>query len=855
MATLFPVSLVAPGRWGINLQEQNWVLHPNWATSTDGLVLDDSSQLRGRGSLTAITTAPASDELLRLHNYITAAGTETVISTTATKILQSLGNLTSVGNDITPTGTPTNGFWKFINFNGKVLGWQASHTPIVWSGSGDFATITVSDGGTLPDGDVAHAAFGRVWAVDDDKQTVRYSGLLDETRWATASGAGSIDMRNVWSQGMDYVTAISSIGSNLVIFGRKHIVFYTDGSGSTVGVDPAQMYAVDIIEGTGCVARDSVVQVGEGDLLFLSELGVQSLGRVLQSKDNRLITISWQIADRLAGAVSTELNAQASSSTDVRGFVGLYTPSTGQYFLVHNNGTVEDVYVFHPDDRQADEKGRELVPITLWDTAVLTNMRGAIQLRGGNIYFTGGLANHINLYNPDSSLDNGTAGIYADYQSGWIDWANPEIESLTKLLKFVQVTVANPSDDEAVLTFKHGTDFANALDELDAAAEDADPIRNIYDVTGDIEGQYFKIGVESARFGRKLLQHILMHFKLGRIYFSHNKDGQGDPSDDDLGGGSSAPSANLQLFVVLSSDGTGDSNRLRCATSMDGVTWTARSMASVAAWTDLCYSPELNLIVAIATNTINTSPDGITWTDRTSPGNGGWRAVCWSPRLALFVAVGTLASTQRVMTSPDGITWTLRTTPAAADNTWTSVLWHDALRIFIAGSSGTITDAIMTSPDGITWTSRTTPTTGVDELVFSASMVLGVNRDVGTADGIYSLDGVVWAATESIPGGGATCLAYGDGVFVVSTSSGAAGLYSAGNPIAAASWVTGTGIDTNYWEEAIYSVELERFIAINNVGTSSISVYSSVNGSAWSSLGTLPAVASGWLAIIETEQV
>ena len=105
---------------------------------------------------------------------------------------------------------------------------------------------------------MAHAAFGRIWAVDDDKQTVRYCALLDETKWATASGGGSIDMRNVWSNGMDYVTAISSIGSNLVIFGRKHIVIYTDGSGSELGVDPTQMYVVDIIEGTGCVARDSL---------------------------------------------------------------------------------------------------------------------------------------------------------------------------------------------------------------------------------------------------------------------------------------------------------------------------------------------------------------------------------------------------------------------------------------------------------------------------------------------------------------------------------------------------------------------------------------------------------------------
>lgn len=838
MAALYHHNILSPGQWGINLQEQNQPLHPNWATKADGFVLDASNLLKGRGSITITTTQPASAELLRLFNYITSAGVETIISTTATKILQSVADLTSAGNDITPTGTPTNGFWKFLNFNGKVLAWQAGHTPLVWSGSGDFATISVSDGGTLPDGDCAHAAFGRVWAVDDDKQTVRYSGLLDETKWATASGAGSIDMRNVWSQGMDYVTGISSLGANLVIFGRKHIVVYTDGSGSALGVDPAQMYVVDIVEGTGCVSRDSIVQVGEGDLVYLAELGVQSLRRVIQSKDNPLVTISWQIADRIAGAVQTEIGAQASAATDVRGFTGIYLPTTGQYMLIHNNGSVEDVYVFHMDSRTADDKGRELVPITLWDTAVLTNFRSAVQKRGGTVYFTGGVNNHINTYNPDGTADNGLTGIFGDYESGWMTWADPNVDALTKMLKFVQVAITNASEDSASLTLKYGVDFNPTLDELSASESSDNPVRNLYDTTGQTEGQYYKVGLESTRFGGKQIEQVSMHMKLGRPAFVHDRDGQGDPTIV-------VPSTDLQLLVALSNNGSGGANLQRIATSNDGVTWTLRTASQVATWTGLCYSPELSLLVAVAANAIMTSPDGITWTTRTSPANGTWTSVCWSPTLDLFVAVGSGLSQQRVMTSPDGITWTVRATPSNGDLTWATVIWCEFLRAFVAGATGNSTTMIMTSPDGITWTVRTTSTTGVSRLACSNSLIIGIND--GDGDFIYSYDGITW--TEGTFTSGKTSLAYSPDLDLFAASN-PTDIFTLDPGTLPLSWTQRT-ITSGSYKGMCWSTVLQKFIAINSTASSD-AVFSSSNGTTWASLGTLPDT-SAWIRVIETE--
>jgi hypothetical protein len=61
-------------------------------------------------------------------------------------------------------------------------------------------------------------------------------------------------------------------------------------------------------------------------------------------------------------------------------------------------------------------------------------------------------------------------------------------------------------------------------------------------------------------------------------------------------------------------------------------------------------------------NLVMTSPDGENWTPRQTPANYGWSDVVWSAELGIFVAVAndTINSNDKVMTSPDGINWTLQ---------------------------------------------------------------------------------------------------------------------------------------------------------------------------------------------------
>lgn len=852
----YPIESI--GTWGVNLQEAKQLLRPEWLTKTEGVDISLNKQLTARGGLTAAVTGSAPGELLRVFNYITAAGAETLISSSSTKIYKTAGDLSAVGNQIQSTTAPTAGFWKFLNFNGKVLGFQKSHTPVRWSGAGSFTDI-VAASGTLPTGDAAHAAFGRVWAVRSDLQTVGYSALLDETKWAAADGGGTIDMRNIWTTGMDYVTAIGSIGSNLVVFGRKHIVVFTDGQGSTLGIDPTQMYVVDVIAGTGCVSRDTVVEVGEGDLLFLSEVGVQSLGRVIQSKDNPLIAQSWQIGDWLKSKIKQELSSQSNSFDDVRGFTAVYLPHVGQYWLIHNfdAGSIENVYVFHLNNKTQDDQGRDVTPIMFWQTSVLSNIRAAVVTRGHTVYVLGGdgTSNLIYTYDAAGAFDNGVAPIPVDIETANLEWPE-ELIDRNKTFKMAQVYIDNPSAYSSVTYLKYGTDYTTALTTMAANASSETATANVYDPSGDVEGQHFKVGVKDAAFGGKAILRVDLYFQPGRIAFHHNRNVSGvSPTITHANSG-------LQPLIAIADNNTTAS----CvATSTDGSTWTART-AIQKPWKSVCYSQALHLAVAVSTNDAMRSSDGITWTNSNHNNGGGWLSVCWSPYLGLFAAVGSGLAGQRVMTSPDGITWTLRITPAAADRTWSSIIWSTRLGMFIAGNQST-PSGVMLSRDGITWTYiqryAVTPYTTRALIEGNAYVMAGDDANgVSGAGVLTSVNGSLFSLNLVTPSDGASVsnqnLAYSTTLdkFVMTRASASAlkVFYTLTGGTTPGTWSTVSEplAANSYYLAGIWSSILGKFVFING-NTNSRHTATSSNTTSWTgNAAGMPSVLN-WLSLCETE--
>lgn len=328
-APLLPITFQAPGYRGLNSQLSSTALDSGWATELSNVVFDRTGRITSRKGWSALTTSgsPGAFDIEQVHCYETETAT-TVICASNAKIYSGTTTLTDRTGTIT---APTANNWCFQNFNAtKIVGWQLNHPPIVSTAGGNFADIVVSDGGTIPDGNVCLAAFGRIWATKDDGYTIQYSGLLNETQWAVASGAGSISTLEYWPDGKDYITAMTVWEDKLIVFGKRNILVYD--SPDVI----ASLVLHDVISGVGCIARDSVQSVGT-DVLFLSETGVRSLKKTLITTKSPVQDVSVNVRDDLL------IYATEGTASRIR---SVFNPVEGFYLLIIPSSTSPSIWCF-----------------------------------------------------------------------------------------------------------------------------------------------------------------------------------------------------------------------------------------------------------------------------------------------------------------------------------------------------------------------------------------------------------------------------------------------------------------------------------------------------------------------------
>jgi hypothetical protein len=507
---LQPVDLVAPGFRGLNLIQAGALLTPDYAIVATNAVIDTSGRLAARDGLTNVTTTPiaASPTVRTLFEYAKIDGTLSDIVAWDGGISSSVVNPS--GSDISGAVVDTSGVWKFVNFNNKCVGFQAGQKCIVYTGAGSFATV-VESSGTAPSGGVGAAVFGRIWQLDSDLQTIKYSGLLNETQW-NSGGAGQIDMRNIWTQGTDVVTAIEGFNGLLVVFGKKHIVFFGDKVGSALGIDPTNLEVTDVIAGTGCISQFTIQQLGKTDMIFLGPNGVQSIARLVQERSNPVSTLTKYVRPELTRQMSLE------TTTNIRSF---YNPINGIYAVCFPANQI--VWVLDTRRLYKDQDDEICAIVTTWlmaPTAALTKSSGVIYLAvtGGKVaQYTG-------------NTDQGVAFRFI-YQSPWLNLGEDYANRL-KILKRIGgiLYVRNQTN----IVFKWSVDFSDDFDSITSAVSGATAAEwgtaeygiaewsggfalRILKVPARGRGQYFRIGIEADVNGQFAVQQTELFTKIGRL--------------------------------------------------------------------------------------------------------------------------------------------------------------------------------------------------------------------------------------------------------------------------------------------------------------------------------------------------
>jgi hypothetical protein len=421
MKPLAPYPFNTPGVYGLNKQAATTILGPEWATKATNLVIDDKGRLSTRQGYRRIASNVTTGDIETVHTGLNNAGTKTKYAADSDGKLYEL--VAGAWVDKTGAVTPaSDGNWQFANFNGKVVAWHQDGRKVVQSAPGaNFANITASSG-TVPNGNAILAAFGRLWVIDNT--TLYYSGLLNETDWAT--GGGNFNLKYGWPRGADTATGIAEFNGRLLAFGERSIVMYGSETGLTITDPSTDMVLIDTVDNIGCVNRDTI-QVTGTDIVFLSHLGLQSFGRVIQERSAPVTDVIPQVRDYVAQqyASSTASKVTSAYASDY----GFYVLCLAQTYIV------VDTRVRLPDGS---------FRVTEWEqtattAAVSDDLTGGLLMSHDDV-----LSRYQGVLDAVAYDGTGGTSVTGDWESGWQDWENiqPGSGAFDKFLKRVKMFIA-----------------------------------------------------------------------------------------------------------------------------------------------------------------------------------------------------------------------------------------------------------------------------------------------------------------------------------------------------------------------------------------------------------------------------
>ena len=448
MAQLLSTSIAAPGFYGLNTQESSITLSSGYALEATNCVIDKYGRLGSRQGWIDRTLADTEVNIKGIHEFTNNSGDSTYLSWGDNKIYTGIDTLTERTPVTNATITASN--WQGVTLSNHAYLFQRGHDPLVQEVGGPVQRVRDHHhaSGVAPQANCVLSAYGRLWAADiiGDNHTVHFSDLVTTNggggRWGGVGASGLLDIAQVWTKGGDSIVALGAFNGFLIIFCKNCIVVYGDTDSNNNYLTPSTLRLVEVIEGVGCIARDSVQNTGT-DLLFLSNSGVRSLSRVIQEKSTPIGDISVNVRDELADILATEPADNIKS---------VYSEKHAFYLL--SFPTSEAVYCF--DMRGKLENGAART--TRW-----TGMthRGMLDTKDGRLLF--GQSTGIAEY---GSYHDNNVSYRMIYYTNYFDFDQP---TTTKILKAIGITLIGGSGQ--AFTIKAGIDYSDEYRSYNASVK------------------------------------------------------------------------------------------------------------------------------------------------------------------------------------------------------------------------------------------------------------------------------------------------------------------------------------------------------------------------------------------------
>ena len=504
-------TLQAPGFMGLNLQESAVNLNAGFALEAFNCIVDQKGRIGSRRGWTKVnTTSLGSYDFGCIAEFIDHTDTSYTFGCANNKIYKVTGatltEMTYGGVGTAPTITANN--WQTATVGNRIYFFQLGHKPLVYdpaiSTTHYYVVAETADYiATVPQANCVTSAYGRLWAgnTTTDKDTLCFSDLLNGNIWNTGT-AGTLDLSTVWVGGSDSIQGIAAFNGFLFIFGKRQVLIYRGAE------DPSTMSLQDIVRGVGCVARDSIASTGS-DIIFLSNVGVMSLQRLIQEKSAPLRDISMNVRDDLVGNLQNE-------NTDA--IKAVYYPRDAFYLLTFP--TTGYTYCF--DTRTTLQNGAART--TIWNQI----SPKAYCARADNSLLIG-KTGYIGTYS--GYTDNGST-YRMTYKTNHFDLDNPTKMKILKKLGWVVIGGTNQP-----ISILYGFDYTENLrgssvvlpsevvSEYNISEygigeySDGVVLDDVY-VNAGGSGETLQVGMEAEINGVFLsIQKIDIYCKLGKIHY------------------------------------------------------------------------------------------------------------------------------------------------------------------------------------------------------------------------------------------------------------------------------------------------------------------------------------------------
>ncbi len=452
------VSIVAPAFSGINNQDSPTAIDTSFAATANNCVIDKFGRIGSRKGSVLLTETYGSigsgenqlytNSVEFIDEFVNNLGVSTIFFAAGEASGSSTSNRFIYTNPVNPVNvrpadySPSANNWKMASLANRAYFFQRGHEPLIYEGSGNLVAFSDAQNtnGTAPQANEVIAAYGKLWAADveENKHTVYWSDTLLGGHWNGGS-SGSLDLRTVFPSGFDEVTALAAHNGFLIIFCKDCILIYSGAE------SPASMVLHDVIEGVGCIERDSVQNTGS-DIIFLSKDGVRTLGRVIQEKSAPMRDISKNIRDELI----LEVQRHAGPIKSV------YSPQEAFYILSLPEENL--AYCFDMRSLLPDGSAR----VTTWSDI---NPKCFLRKSNNDVLFGQlfGVYKYTG-YNDTSRANGGNAVAPAaverktyimKYESNSMDFGKP---ANIKFLKQLEVSVAGNLGEDSVLRWYYDYD-------------------------------------------------------------------------------------------------------------------------------------------------------------------------------------------------------------------------------------------------------------------------------------------------------------------------------------------------------------------------------------------------------------